>query len=277
MVAPEGRTPARRPDFTSVLSGHWRKGRTPLRRRVPGAFPAGKRYIAAPEPEQKAMNKTRKSLFHTESPAGRKKRAAAILRRLRTVFPAPSCALEHETPLQLLVSTILSAQCTDERVNKVTPPLFAAFPDAAAFASAPVETLEEYIRSTGFFRAKAKNIQSCARALVERHGGRVPRTMEELTALPGVGRKTANVVLGTAFQIPGLPVDTHVRRIANLLELTDSNDPDVIEQHLCGVIPKPRWIDASHLLILHGRATCIARRPRCAECVIAEYCPACES
>jgi endonuclease-3 len=219
------------------------------------------------------MARARKSLFLTETPAERRRRAAAILRRLRAVFPAPACALEHETPLELLVSTILSAQCTDERVNMVAPALHRAFPTARDLAAAPMDALEELVRSTGFYHNKAKNIRACAQALLERHGGEVPRTMEELTALPGVGRKTANVVLGTAFGIPGLPVDTHVRRIANLLELTDSGDPDVIERHLCEAIPRKDWIDASHLLILHGRATCIARRPRCAECVIAGLCP----
>jgi endonuclease III len=212
-------------------------------------------------------------LFSIESRAGRKKRAAAILRALRREFPAPSCALVHESPLELLVSTILSAQCTDERVNMVAPLLFRAYPTAEALAEAPLESLMDIVRSTGFFQNKAKNIKACARELVDRFGGEVPATMEELVSLPGVGRKTANVVLGTAFGIPGLPVDTHVRRISNLLELTDSDDPDTIEQHLCEVIPERDWIDAGHIIILHGRKTCIARRPKCGDCVIARYCP----
>lgn len=196
-----------------------------------------------------------------------------ILDALRTRFPAPACALLHENPFQLLVATILSAQCTDERVNMVTPALFAAYPDARAMAAAPVERIADIIRSTGFFQNKSRNIKACCEALIERHGGEVPRTMDELTALPGVGRKTANVVLGNAFGVPGFPVDTHVRRIANLLQLTDSENPEVIEQHLCAITPEEEWTDASHLLILHGRATCIARRPRCAECVIRRDCP----
>ncbi|MBR9973991.1 MAG: endonuclease III [Bacteroidetes bacterium] len=196
-----------------------------------------------------------------------------ILDALHTRFPAPECALLHENPFQLLVATILSAQCTDERVNMVTPALFSRYPDAVAMAAAPVEDIADIIRSTGFFQNKSRNIQSCGAALLERHGGEVPRTMEELTALPGVGRKTANVVLGNAFGVPGFPVDTHVRRIANLLQLTDSDNPEVIEQHLCAITPEEEWTDASHLFILHGRATCIARRPRCAECPIRPHCP----
>lgn len=196
-----------------------------------------------------------------------------ILDALRTCFPAPACALLHENPFQLLVATILSAQCTDERVNMVTPALFARYPDAVAMASAPVEDIAAIIRSTGFFQNKSRNIKACCEALLARHGGEVPRTMEELTALPGVGRKTANVVLGNSFGVPGFPVDTHVRRIANLLQLTDSDNPEVIEQHLCAITPEEEWTEASHLFILHGRATCIARRPRCAECLIRPHCP----
>lgn len=213
------------------------------------------------------------SLFETESARRRRNRMRRILDALRTRFPAPACALLHENPFQLLVATILSAQCTDERVNMVTPALFAAYPDARAMAAAPVERIADIIRSTGFFQNKSRNIKACCEALIERHGGEVPRTMDELTALPGVGRKTANVVLGNAFGVPGFPVDTHVRRIANLLQLTDSENPEVIEQHLCAITPEEEWTDASHLLILHGRATCIARRPRCAECVIRRDCP----
>ncbi|MCZ7556210.1 MAG: endonuclease III [Bacteroidia bacterium] len=214
------------------------------------------------------------TLFHTESLAQRRGRMGKVLRALRTVFPAPACALVHDDPLQLLIATILSAQCTDERVNMVTPSLFAAWPTARALADADVEEIAEVIRSTGFFQNKSRNIKACCQRLMEVHDGEVPRTMEELTALPGVGRKTANVVLGNAFGIPGFPVDTHVTRISNLLELTDSDDPVVIERHLCEITPKKHWTDASHLFILHGRATCIARRPRCGECVIARWCPA---
>lgn len=213
------------------------------------------------------------SLFHTESPAEKKFRIRKILRALRTEFPVPACALLHEDPFQLLIATILSAQCTDERVNMVTPDLFARYPTPEAMASAPQEDIAEIIRSTGFFQNKSKNIKACCQAIVAEHGGEVPSTMEELTALPGVGRKTANVVLGNAFGIPGFPVDTHVKRIANLLEFTDSDNPEVIEEQLTAIIPKKDWTDASHLLILHGRKTCIARRPRCGECVIAHLCP----
>ncbi|MBE0646107.1 MAG: endonuclease III [Bacteroidetes bacterium] len=196
-----------------------------------------------------------------------------ILIALRTRFPAPECALLHENPFQLLIATILSAQCTDERVNMVTPQLFAKYPTAELMAAAPVEIIADIIRSTGFFQNKSKNIKACCISLVEHHGGSVPRTMEELTALPGVGRKTANVVLGNAFGVPGFPVDTHVRRIANLLEFTDSENPEIIEKHLCAITPEAEWTEASHLFILHGRATCIARRPRCTECIILRDCP----
>ncbi len=213
------------------------------------------------------------SLFATETPRQARARMKRVLTALGAVFPAPACALLHENPFQLLIATILSAQCTDERVNMVTPALFARYPDAEAMAAADVDDIAEIIRSTGFFQNKSKNIKGCCMALVERHGGKVPKTMDELTALPGVGRKTANVVLGNAFGVPGFPVDTHVRRIANLLQLTDSENPEIIEQHLCAITPESAWTEASHLLILHGRATCIARRPRCAECVIRRDCP----
>ncbi len=217
--------------------------------------------------------KKQRSRFHTESEKEKKARMRSILRALRREFPVPACALVHDDPFQLLVATILSAQCTDERVNMVTPDLFARFGSAEAMAAAPQEDIAEIIRSTGFFQNKSKNLKACCQALVDRHGGAVPATMEELVALPGVGRKTANVVLGNAFGVPGFPVDTHVRRITNLLELTDSENPDVIEQHLCAITPKKDWTDASHLIILHGRKTCIARRPKCGECVIAKHCP----
>lgn len=217
------------------------------------------------------MNNT--SLFISESDRRKRARMKRVLSALRIRFPAPACALLHEDPFQLLIATILSAQCTDDRVNMVTPALFAKYPTPESMAAAPVESIADIIRSTGFFQNKSKNIRGCCDALVDLHGGTVPRTMDELTALPGVGRKTANVVLGNAFGVPGFPVDTHVRRIANLLELTDSENPDIIERHLCAITPEADWTEASHLLILHGRATCIARRPRCAECVIAKDCP----
>ena len=208
-----------------------------------------------------------------EAPPSQQSRVRAILRALREQFPDPACALSHRNPYELLAATILSAQCTDQRVNMVTPALFRAYPTAASLAAGDIDRIADIIRSTGFFNAKARNLLACARMLVERHGGEVPATMEELTALPGVGRKTANVVLGNAFGIPGLPVDTHVVRIANLLALTASDDPVAIERDLCGIIPKEEWTEASHLLILHGRATCVARRPKCDACPILTHCP----
>ncbi|MBL0176864.1 MAG: endonuclease III [Ignavibacteria bacterium] len=203
----------------------------------------------------------------------RRNRFSTILRELRKQFPDPGCALQHHDAWELLAATILSAQCTDARVNMVTPALFGKYPDVRAMARGDIDTISDIIRSTGFFNAKAKNLLACARAIVERHKGAVPRSMEELTALPGVGRKTANVVLGNAFNIPGLAVDTHVARISGLLALTESCDPVVIERDLCALLAPEDWTDASHLLILHGRATCIARRPKCGDCIIARYCP----
>jgi endonuclease-3 len=213
------------------------------------------------------------TLFQNESPSARTTRLRKILKTLRTEFPSPTCALLHENPFQLLIATILSAQCTDNRVNMVTPNLFARYETVQELAAAEQGDIADIIRSTGFFQNKSKNIKGCCEAIVERHGGKVPQTMEELVALPGVGRKTANVVLGNAFGIPGFPVDTHVRRIANHLELTDSDNPEVIEQHLCAITPKKDWTEASHLFILHGRKTCVARRPRCSDCVIRKWCP----
>jgi len=200
-------------------------------------------------------------------------RVAALLEALEQLYPDATTALHHRNPLQLLVATILSAQCTDARVNQVTPALFARFPDAASLASAPLPELEELIRSTGFFHAKAVSIKTCCAELVAKHGGHVPRTMEELVALRGVGRKTANVVLGNAYGIPGLVVDTHVSRVAQRLGLTNQRDPVKIEHALMAVIPRERWTRFSHWLILHGRETCNARKPRCSVCVLAPHCP----
>jgi endonuclease-3 len=200
-------------------------------------------------------------------------RVAALLGSLAGLYPDAATALRHRNPLQLLVATILSAQCTDARVNLVTPALFARYPDAASLASAPLPELEEMIRSTGFFHSKAVAIKSCCAELASRHAGQVPRTMEELTALRGVGRKTANVVLGNAFGIPGLVVDTHVARLSQRLGLTNQKDPVKIEHALMGVIPQERWTVFSHWLILHGRQTCHARKPRCSECELAPLCP----
>jgi endonuclease-3 len=205
-------------------------------------------------------------------------RTAALLDRLRAAYPDARCALEHRSPLELLVATVLSAQCTDVRVNQVTPALFARYPDAGAYAGATLPELERAIQSTGFFRNKAKALQGIGRALVERHAGKVPATMAELTALPGVGRKTANVVLGNAFALEeGVVVDTHVARVSNRLGLTRESDPVKIEADLMALVPRARWTLWSHLLIFHGRAVCKAPKPRCAVCPLADLCPSAEN
>ncbi|MGA9117143.1 MAG: endonuclease III [Bacteroidota bacterium] len=209
-----------------------------------------------------------------ENEAGRRRRAGLILRRLRREFPGAATALRHGNPFQLLVATILSAQCTDQRVNMVTPALFERYEGPADFARAALPELERLIHSTGFFRMKARNIARASRALVKRHGGRVPRTMEELTALPGVGRKTANVVLGQAWGIvSGIVVDTHVQRTARRLGLTDATAPEKAEQDLMAAFPPAAWIEIASVLILHGRKTCGARRPACDRCSLADVCP----
>jgi endonuclease-3 len=209
-----------------------------------------------------------------ESPDDRQARAKRILSVLRKRFPQPKTALLHKSPFQLLVSTILSAQCTDERVNMVTPVLFAGYATPRDFARADQADVEVIIRSTGFFRMKAKNIIACSAALVERFGGEVPSRIEDLVTLPGVGRKTANVVLGQAFGIAsGVVVDTHVHRLSRRLGFTGQNTPEKIELDLMEMFPKKDWIDLASILILHGRATCNARKPRCAECAVREECP----
>ena len=195
-----------------------------------------------------------------------------LLARLDEEFPHPKTALRHTTPLQLLVATILSAQCTDERVNQVTKTLFARYRSAQDFARAEREELERLIRSTGFYKAKAKNLIECGRALVDRFGGQVPRTMEELVTLAGVGRKTANVVLGNSFGIPSIVVDTHVRRVSQRLGLVATDDPDKIELELQKVFPRKRWTQGSHQLLLHGRHICTARSPQCPECALNPMC-----
>jgi len=206
--------------------------------------------------------------------AARRKRVEAILPILRETYPTAQCSLDHRTPLQLLVATILSAQCTDERVNIVTRDLFRKYKTAADYARATEEQLGQEIRSTGFFRNKAKSIRAMAAALLERHRGQVPKTMDELTALAGVGRKTANVVLGNAFgQNVGIVVDTHVARLSQRLELTRHTDPQKIEWDLIEIVPKEEWTLWSHLLIFHGRQICIARQPRCEQCPILDHCP----
>jgi len=204
----------------------------------------------------------------------RKARAAEYYRRLSATYPDAHCALDHRNAYQLLVATILSAQCTDKRVNMVTPDLFRHYPDASALADAKPEQLEEEIKSTGFFRNKTKSLLGMANALVERHGGTVPDSMDDLTRLPGVGRKTANVVLGNAFHKNlGIVVDTHVTRLANRLGLTRETDAVRIEEDLMPLFPSEQWTMVSHLLIEHGREICIARAPRCEECPLNDICP----
>jgi endonuclease-3 len=204
----------------------------------------------------------------------RPERAAAVTAALACTYPDAHCELDYTTPLELLIATILSAQCTDKRVNLVTPALFRTCRTAADYTALPAEQLEELIQSTGFFRAKAKNIRACCAALVERHGGEVPRTMEELYALAGVGRKTANVVLGNAFGINvGVVVDTHVQRLSLRLGLTKQTTPEKIEQDLIKLIPRAQWTLFSHWLIWHGRRRCTARRPDCPGCELRTLCP----
>ncbi|HZH39852.1 MAG TPA: endonuclease III [Gemmatimonadales bacterium] len=210
----------------------------------------------------------------SESPAALKQRTRKIVGRLTREFPDAHCALDHRNAYELTAATILSAQCTDARVNLVTPVLFKAYPDPESLAAADQAAVENIIKSTGFFRNKAKSLLGMARALVERHGGRVPDTMDALVKLPGVGRKTANVVLGNAFgKNEGIVVDTHVQRISGLLRLTREKTPEKIELALMPLVPRPKWTIFSHLLILHGRKTCIARRPLCGECRISDLCP----
>lgn len=209
-----------------------------------------------------------------ETRAEKTQRAKQIDQQLSKSYANAVCALTHQSPFQLIVATILSAQCTDVRVNLVTPGLFRRYPAPRELAQAEPSELETLIRSTGFFRAKAASLIGMAQGLMERHGGEVPRTLEELVQLPGVGRKTANVVLGTAFGIAsGVVVDTHVKRITNLLALTASTNPEQIERDLMELLPKSSWVDFSHRLIHHGRRICIARRPNCLECPLLPLCP----
>ncbi len=209
-----------------------------------------------------------------ETPEEKKKRAKKIIALLSKAYPDAKCSLDHKNPLQLLIATILSAQCTDKRVNLVTPALFARFKTAKGFAEAGLPELEQYVRTTGFYRNKAKSVKAAGQALVEWHGGQVPKTMEELIKLPGVGRKTANVVLGTAYGIAsGVVVDTHVSRIAERLGLSSKGSPEKMEKVLMEVIPKEHWILFPHLIIYHGRAVCKAQRPNCPGCVLNRVCP----
>ena len=202
---------------------------------------------------------------------------AIIIKRLRDAYPDAHCELNYETPHQLLVATILSAQCTDERVNKVTPALFAQYPTISDFAAADREGLQEAIRSTGFYRQKAKYIQESSRTILHEYGGELPDDMDNLLQLNGVARKTANVVLGEIYGIAeGITVDTHVKRLAKRLGLSEATDPTKVEKDLMAVVPRESWIEISHLLIFHGRRVCFARRPNCAGCSLNDICPAAE-
>jgi endonuclease-3 len=205
--------------------------------------------------------------------AERKARVAEILARLDQMYPGATCALHHNNPFELLIATILSAQCTDKRVNEVTPGLFRKYPTPLDFASVRQEVLANDIRSTGFFNNKAKSIIGAAKKVVNEFGGQVPQTMEEMLTIPGAARKTANVVLGTAYGIAsGVVVDTHVQRISARLDLTKASDPVKIEKDLMKIVPNDRWILFSHQIILHGRALCIARNPKCGECALDPLC-----
>ncbi len=196
-----------------------------------------------------------------------------VLTCLKKTYPDAHCVLGHQNPFQLLCATILSAQCTDERVNKVTPALFKKYPGAAAFSKASLKDVEELVKSTGFYKNKARSIVECAKAIVEKYGGQIPKTLEELTSLRGVGRKTANVVLGNAYGIPGLVVDTHVGRLSRRLGFTKQKDPVKVEFELMKIVPKQEWTLFSHLLIYHGRNRCTARKPDCVHCELTDLCP----
>lgn len=204
---------------------------------------------------------------------GNRRQALVTLELLEQAYPDATCALQHASPWQLLVATILSAQCTDTRVNLVTPTLFARFPDPPSLAGALPAEVEELIRSTGFFRSKAASLIGCARAVVALHQGRVPQTLAELVRLPGVGRKTANVILGNAFGIPGMVVDTHVGRVARRLGWARAGQPEGVERELCALLPEETWTQASHVLIWHGRGCCRAQTAYCSRCPVNGRCP----
>ncbi|HEV2035739.1 MAG TPA: endonuclease III [Candidatus Dormibacteraeota bacterium] len=205
-------------------------------------------------------------------PRGARTRARLTYERLGEAYPAVT-ELAHRDPFQLLIATILSAQTTDRSVNSITPELFRRYPTAADLAAADPAVVEELIKPTGFFRTKTRRIIAASRKLVEGFGGKVPGNMDDLVSLPGIGRKTANVILGVGFGVPGFPVDTHVTRLTNRLKLTASKDPVKIERQVCAIVPKEEWTGLSLRLILHGRRVCIARRPRCEECILSDFCP----
>jgi endonuclease-3 len=223
---------------------------------------------------RKTRSKTKKRKAPRVDKAAAAERVKKIWPLLRKTYPDAKVALNFTNPLELLVATILSAQCTDVRVNIVTADLFHKYTSARDWADADVKEIEEDVRTTGFFRNKAQNIKGACAKLLAEHGGKVPQTMDELTALPGVGRKTANVLLGNAFNTPGIVCDTHVIRLSRRLELSDNTDPVKLEFDLADIVPKDRWTLFSHLLVFHGRNICKARKPNCPECPIAAHCPA---
>ena len=239
------------------------------KRREPEAKPA-----RAAKPAKVAKVAKRARVPRRESLVAKRARTAEIVARLHREYPDAKCSLDHRNPFELLTATILSAQCTDERVNMVTPALFRRYPAPADLAGARTEELEELIRPTGFFRNKAKSLLGMATGVVERHAGEVPQTMDDLVGLPGVGRKTANVVLGNAFhRNEGVVVDTHVKRLSGRLGLTTETDPEKIEQDLIKLVERDEWTDVSHLFIYHGRAVCRAPTPKCELCLLADICP----
>jgi endonuclease III len=226
---------------------------------------------AAAKPKPAAKPKVRKPVL-PRSPRGARERAATTVQRLAEVYPA-ACELDHGNAFELTIATILSAQTTDRMVNSITPELFGRYPAAADLAGADPADVERVIKPTGFFRNKTRSIMTCAQALVDRFGGEVPRTMDELVTLPGIGRKTANVILGVAFDIPGFAVDTHVTRLSNRLGLVTTRDPEKIEALVTRMVPPVEWTGLSLRLILHGRRVCDAKRPNCEGCVLNDYCP----
>jgi endonuclease-3 len=259
--------------------------RQPLSQRRPKAAARADVAVAKPEPQprkRRTVITTGQKPSQKAPPASRAPRtvahkqhiAATVLEALKRAYPDAHCELDHTNAFELLCATILSAQCTDARVNMVTPALFARYPDAAALATARQADVEAIVRTTGFFRSKAKNLIAMAGALLDRHHGEVPRTIADLVALAGVGRKTANVILGNAFGInEGVVVDTHVQRLSRRLGLTREADPVAIERALMPLFPRETWTLVSHLLIWHGRRVCDARTPKCGACVVAEVCP----
>jgi endonuclease-3 len=229
----------------------------------------GRRNHKKPSPQAKLQAYVKRP----KTAAERHARVLEILRRLDQMYPGATCALQHENPWQLLVATILSAQCTDKRVNEVTPGLFAKYPTPQDFAAVRPEVLANDIRSTGFFNNKAKSIVGAAKKITTEFGGHIPKTIEEMLTIPGAARKTANVVLGTAYGVAsGVVVDTHVQRIAKRLDLTKHYEPKKIEEDLMRIIPKNKWILFAHQIILHGRALCVARKPKCGECLLSSIC-----